>query len=213
MAEAKRIKRSLYKTSKIQIEFFMYEPRVEINKNTFISQVNPILNITYLNSKSMFEDYSTLQARTFKINPRNLYNVIKFFNTVVGWFYDESKRDLFLINEDDELVFNADYKNLYAITKKSFGSNEQLKAIPTVVDYNNQRHEGIYLYINESIYDILLTLDELEIIFGILKSFSFYDEIMLNLQILKYAQENNRMEEGSVSYNSATGFKIKTPFG
>ena len=215
MDDIKRIKRTLYKTSKINIEFFMYEPRTEKYKSNYTNVINPILNLTYLNPSSMTEDFTTFNARTFKITPRNLYHVIKFFNTVVNWFYDKDKEDLFLINEDNELVFNSDYKSLYAVTKKSYGNNDILKAIPTVVDYNNHKYEGIYLYINENIYNIILTIDELETIFGLLKNFSFYDEIQLNLTTLEYNIKNNLVTTPNAiytSYGNTSKVIFKTPF-
>ena len=82
------------------------------------------------------EDYSEeydYSKAAYKITPRNIYWVIRFFNTIMKWFYDDEYSDLFLENEDGKLIFNADYKNLSASTKQSEYDTQILKAIPSMV--------------------------------------------------------------------------------
>ncbi len=196
------IKKVLYKNTRYVLEFFMYEPKVEKYKENYNITVNPILTLRQLNSASYNEDYSTIQDRSYRITPRNLYRVLKFFNIIVKWFYDESKKDLFLINDENELVFNSDYNNLYTITAKTLNENCTMKAIPTVVIFNDKKYEGIHLYINKSTNVIIMTKEEVEMILGFLKEFSFNDEIIECLTALEYASRNNLIQDNTGGFNN-----------
>lgn len=201
------IKRTLYKSTRYIIEFFMYVPKVnEYNKNYNI-QTNPILTLRQLNAQSFQEDFSTMQDRSFRITPRNYYKTLKFFNAIVGWFYDENMKDLYVVNDEDELVFNSDYNSLYLVTQKGVNEQSQLKAMPTVITFNEKRYEGIHLYINRPSNLIILTKDEVEMVFGFLKDFSFQTEVLSSLMIVENARNNKTVNTGNENYKPG-----KSPF-
>ncbi len=198
MTKANRtIKRTLYKNTRYLLEFFMYEPKIEKWNNNYSINVNPVLTLRQLNSGSYSEDFSTMQERSYRITPRNLYRTVKFFNTVLGWFYDEKMTDLYLINEEDELTFNSDYNKLYLITTKTLNETSVMKAMPTVIVFNDKRYEGIHLYINRTENLIIMTKDEIEMIIGFLKDFSFQDEVIECLTIMEYGKNNNIIDDQS----------------
>lgn len=164
---------------------------------------NPILNLRYINPNSM--EIGDYQKTQYKITPRNLYRTVKFFNTVVGWFYDVEKIDLFLRNEDNIPIFNADYNKLSTSTRRSNFESCVLKAIPTIVEYENKRFEGINLYINVIQQSIPMILDEVETIFNILKTFSFPNEMCANLMAYQYALETNNITSDKLAWSGRTG--------
>jgi len=191
----------------------MYEPKVEKYKENYNIQVNPILTLRQLNTASYNEDFSTMQERSYRITPRNLYRVLKFFNTIVTWFYDEDKKDLFLINEENELIFNSDYNSLYTITAKTLNENTVMKAIPTVVVFNDKRYEGIHLYINNSVNVIIMTKEEVEMVLGFLKDFSFNEEIIECLTAMDYAKRNDLIQDNTGGFSNNNNNKnTKSPF-
>lgn len=207
------IKKVLYKNTRYILEFFMYEPKVDKYKENYSITINPILTLRQLNSASYTEDFSTMQDRSYRITPRNLYRVLKFFNTIVKWFYDENKKDLFLINEENDLIFNSDYNNLYTMTAKTLNENTVMKAIPTVVMFNDKRYEGIHLYINKSTNIIIMTKEETEMILGFLKDFSFNNEIIECLTSIDYATRNNLIQDNTGGFNNnKNGNYVKSPF-
>lgn len=200
MPEIQKVKRMLYINSRMELEFFMYLPsgiRSGAAKNTLSVNVNPLIYLRYKPPKNVTQEYDYTKA-AYKITPKNLYSVIKFFNTVMRWFYEEKYNDLFLVNEDDKLVFNADYKNLTVKTPRGDYDTGIMQAIPTIVYIGDKEYEGIKLYVNQSIYCISLTTQEVEIIFNLLKDFKFSDEINTTLtcakMIMTYGLYNQEKE-------------------
>lgn len=204
------IKRTLYKSTRYVIEFFMYSPKVAEHNSNYNIQTNPILSIRQMNSESYQEDFKTIQERSFKITPRNYYKTLKFFNNVVTWFYDDKMHDLYVYNDDDELVFNSDYNSLYLVTQKGINEQNQMKAMPTVVQFNDKKYEGIHLYVNKPSNLIILTKDEVEMVLGLLKDFSFQTEILASLMMVENAKANGNVNVASGNYGSYNS--KKSPF-
>lgn len=207
MTEINKVKRILYSNSRIDLEFFMYVPsgiRSGTGKNTLTINVNPSIFLRYKPPKNVSQEYDYMKA-SYKITPKNLYIIIKFFNQIIRWFHEEKYNDLFLINDDGRLIFNADYKSLTTKTPRGDYVTEIMQAIPTIVYIGEKEYEGIKLYVNQSIYCISLTIQEVEIIFNILKDFRFSDEITTTLLCANYIIENN-------AYNKEREEHPKTPF-
>lgn len=207
------IKRTLFSNQRISIDFFMYMPTMLKQKSGFINSVNPILMIRWLNKKS---PVSTYGSNTFyKVTPKNLYRTILFFDKIISWFSDPSMKDLFLINESGDLVFNADYLKVKAVVGNPQYDQCVMKAIPTVVEFNAKKYEGIYLYINKVEQSVPLIVNEIEVIYDLLKTFSFQEEIVLNLMSYQYASTNNTIESDSLRWKSnghSGGDSSRTPF-
>ena len=190
----------------------MYTPRMLQQGSSYTINYNPVINIRYVNKNSATESFD---GTMFKITPKNLYRTVKFFNDIITWFYDKDKIDLFLRDDNDIPIFNADYKDLRASTGRRQFENCIMTAIPSIVEFENTKYEGITLYINRLVQNIPLVLYEVEIIFDILKNFSFQTEVSANLLSFVYAKSTNAIEDNKLSWYNKTGYKsgnIGNPF-
>lgn len=206
-----RVTKKIFGNSRMELEFFMYLPNgvyTNPEKSSISINCNPVLYLRCKKNKYVTEEWDYMKS-SFKINPRNLYTVIKFFNTIMGWFYDDKYSDLFLVDENGKLIFNADYNKLSVSTPRGDYDQFIMQAIPTVVTLGDKLYEGIHLYINRSLYCIPLTYQEVSIIFGILKDFSFTNEINNVLLSYAYIVKNNAFTAGD---RYTIGGNGKTPF-
>lgn len=207
--ETDRLTRKIYTNSRMELESFMHFPSgvyTGKDRKTMNVSINPILFLRYKKNQKINEEYDFTKA-AFKITPKNLYDVIRFFNTIIKWLFTEEFNDLFMMNEDGEIIFNADYNKLSVSTHRGDYDQCIMQAIPTVVSIGDKKYEGIHLYINTSHYCIPLTYQEVSIIFGILKDFRFTEESILLLEAYKYIIENN-----SITDNDWWSPNRKTPF-
>lgn len=182
------IKRTLYKHINLSIDFFTYKPNVLFTNNAYTVNVNPIAIFRYINNHNMFEDKISYSENAYKMNPRNHNKIIKFFDTIVGWFYDTDLKDLFLINENDELIFNSDYRHINITLAKGKFETGMMKALPSVITIDDVKHEGIYLYINKINNIIMLTKEDVEEISNMIKNFNFINETSSLLSMIDYSQ-------------------------
>ena len=207
MSEISKITNRIYSNSRMELEFFMYLPtgtyRTKDGTSLLIN-CNPILNLRYKKSDKIVSEYDYTKA-AYRITPRNLYNVIVFLNTVVNWFFGDEYKDLYLENENGDLIFNADYNKLSASTRKGDYDQQIMQAIPTIVRYGDKLCEGIHLYVNKSEYCIPLVYHEVATIFGLLKDFNFTAEVTNTILCYQYIIEN----QAFVSDFRVNG---KTPF-
>ena len=188
---------TLYRSSKITLEFFMFMPEINKWNDTYSMSPRPMLNLRKLNPSSMNDDATGFKERTFRITPSSLYRVVKFFNKIVSWFYDESMRDLFLKNEDGKLIFNGDYKDIHAYVEAGFSTVDRMKALPAAIDTENESIEGIYLMINNTENIVVLTLKEVEILLDILTQFSFRETMLTMLLAVDMANRKNEIRESN----------------
>lgn len=214
---SRNIKRIIENGPKYNLVFYMREPSVILTKNnSYCTSYNPRLyfsfNDKYING-TPFDDQNK-----YVIYPWSIYRVIRFFNEVLEWFYDDNKKDLFLLDEDNHLIFNADYRELSKTLDISFRSNSIgiLRAIPTVGvrELSTEYCEGIFLYMNQSVNRIFLSKEELSNLLDILSSFSFYNETLINLEMIRYCKDESSIESSNENigeYNTAMP-KRKTPF-
>jgi len=208
MNSINKITRKIWSNSRMDLDFFMHLPNGMLNgkgKSNLLINVNPVLYIRYKPPKNIAEEYDYAKA-SYKITPKNLFHVISFFNDIMKWFYDDKFNDLFLLNDDNHLIFNADYKRLSKTTHKGDYDQSVMQAIPTIVHIGDKEYEGIHLYVNKSNYCISLTFQEIGILFGILKDFSFTNEITMSLLCMNYIIENHAYD------NNITKENQKTPF-
>lgn len=200
--------KSLYDAYKFSLSAYMLLPDVtkSISKNTFGITCNPVLYFRYKGRK---EENVNWNDSAFKVNPKNLYRTIKFFNRIVSWFYDEDLKDLFLMGENNELIFNSDYNKLSVLTDKVPKSNTAMKAIPAVVtSEEGKSYEGIILYINKPEYAIQLTLREVEEILGILSHFSFealISDLLLSFFVAGSMGRITEADQNNKSYIRSSG--------
>src|SRR5574343_153392 len=210
---AKSIKLTIENNYKYRLSFYMKEPDVTLAiNNSYLTSFNPRL---YFSLNDRYVSGNSFDPKnSYAIYPWSLYRVIRFFNEVLEWFYDDNKKDLFLLDEENHLIFNADYRNLNKILDISYRSSSIgiLKAIPTVGtrELSTEFCEGIYLYVNQSVNRVFLSKEEISNLLDILTSFSFYNEALINLEIIRYCKEEDLI--GNSDDPTLTMPKHKTPF-
>ena len=208
MMEQISLTKSLFDTYRINLSAYMLLPDVtkSTSKNTFGINANPVL---YMRYKGRKEENVNWNDSAYKINPKNLYRTIKFFNRIVSWFYDEDLKDLFLMGEKNELIFNSDYNKLSIITDRNLKNNSAMKAVPAVVTSEDGRsYEGIILYINKPEYAIPMTLEEVESILGILAHFSFealISDLLLSFFVAGSMGRITQADQNNKSYMRSSG--------
>jgi len=199
------LSKSLYNGSRISISAVLTMPSVVkgVKQNSYSINSNPVIFISYNPPKDIKVDRKQC---FYKITPRNIYKTIKFFNRAVSWFYDKDLPDLFMLGENNDLIFNSDYKKLMVLTdKEPKNPTNAMKCIPAVITYEDGNiYEGVILYISKPEYAIPLTLYELESILGIISHFSF-ESITTELLYTYYlAKANNNIQSSDNSYYSST---------
>ncbi len=95
--------------------------------------------------------------RTFLIFERARKEFVDSMDTVLSWFTDPSKKDLFYMDENENLMLNTSYRDLHMIVREARKDQRILQFAPgLMVDSIGKRHEGINITINnmESIAQI-----------------------------------------------------------
>ncbi len=121
---------------------------------------------------------------TFRINQATHHQVLMGVKKAVDWFYDDSKADLFVVNEKDQLVFNNDYNDLSVVINSAQAYNEHMEIRPCVNNAESERgHEGVIIFLNSASSYIVINREELEEIYTLLSNFSYQAEIDLLLKV------------------------------
>lgn len=148
-----------------------------------------------INEGFVHTDYSiklsllhTITKNKFKISPQNLYNVVHNLETAVNWFYDPKMNDMFYI-EDSRLNFNYDYNALYVNASSPDGNHIEIRP---VVDYakSDRGNESVVIYINDTESQSIISRNDLEAFYIVLRNFSFQNEALLLLYELDRAVKN-----------------------
>lgn len=118
----------------------------------------------------------------FHINQISHFSIVRSLQIAVEWFYDNAKKDMFVINEKGQLVFNNDYNEL--IVTMSSTENEHIEIRPIVNDTVLERgKEGVIIFINRSESYIILDRQEFEALYFTLLNFSFQTELAFLLDV------------------------------
>lgn len=200
-----KITERLLSNSRMELDFFMYLPTGywgSRDHSTVSMNVNPILTIRYKQNRRIAAEYDYAKAG-YKITPRTLYHAVKFFNKTMKWFYDDKYKDIFLYNEDGQLMFNADYKKEHVSMPTNDFSQQFMQAVPSVVQIGDKIYEGIHLFVNKTAYCIPLSYEEVSTLFGVLRNFSFSEEVAMLLAAYQYSESHNKITDEP---------KIKTSF-
>ncbi len=204
MDEKKRqiyFNRTIYTGRRLELTSSLKEPEASFSDS---ERYRSIRVKTFPNLKISCVNYKKIG---FIVTPKNIYRVIKFFNEIISWFYDKDKSDLFLLNNDNRLIFNGDYKQLSAVYKKGNYETSTMKAIPNVVQLSTLEEcaEGITLFFNSTDTYVSIPLDEVEDIFGILRDFSFTEEALLLLTTADYLDSKSKITKyDPMNINSET---------
>ena len=202
MESSVKLSKTIFNGTRLNITVCITMPEVVKNyrPNDYSIISSPIMFISYKPPKGFDIDK---KACFYKVTPRNLYRTAKFFNAGVEWFYDKELSDLFLLDENNALVFNADYAHLKVVTDRDHRNNTAMKMIPSVIQYEDGNvYEGVLLYINKPEYVAPLPLADLEAILGIFRNFSF--EACVTEMLISYfiARSENKINQTSHDYSN-----------
>lgn len=200
------ITRNITKIGQIQVMFYMSAPETVSTGKKYQVNYNSILYLQY--SPHAYQTLDDWKSGQFAIRPTSLYQVVLFFNEVLKWF---QYGDIYT-EHNGRKVFNSKYDNLYAVTKRGYYDNGQLKATPGLIEVANETYEeGINLYINRESNLTRLTKMQVEQLFVLLRDFRFTDEALLSLELLKdsYCMDTVLTQEEFQKRREAMGFTMK----
>lgn len=207
MGKINKLNRRIFGNSRFSLDFFMYAPYGSYTTKDQTSihlNYNPILLLKYIPPKYAATQYDYNKS-SYKITPRNLFKVIKLFNTMMEWMYSDKYNDLFMIDENNDLIFNSDYSKLYATIPAGDYDSCYIKTYPAVIELGGKKVEGVNVLINETAHIISMTHEEVSTVFNILKNFSFTQEVICALQVFSYITSTD-------SYGENKWLEGKTPF-
>lgn len=138
----------------------------------------------------------TWQEASLRISPKNFRSVKKIFRSSLSWFYDKEKNDLYVYDENNNLRFNMDYKDLEERLVVGFQNRQLIGIRPDVIEYEGSKYEGVYFWITRLENGVMLTYLELEEIVSVLEGFSFQEEDVLAINTYMIAKQYQRIEKG-----------------
>lgn len=115
-------------------------------------------------------------------------HVLMSLKKALAWFYDESKKDMF-VEDNGTLYFNNDYNGL--VVAINSGNNQFIEIRPAVIERGDKRYEGIVMAVNESSEYAMLTISEFLEIVSVIQNFDF--TAMLNV-FLNMAKTTNNLK-------------------
>lgn len=188
----KFIKRQVLNLFKIRIESGMSGLQLtrDINEKTnyeiyTLPNYLPILTL-YLNTQD-----GNWKDRMIKISDRSIARFNLCIRKVIEWFYDPDKKDMFLYDENGDLVFNHSFKDLNEVYYDPFEPNKFLKIIPsTVSGKDNKVVEGVSMYINQLDTIVSVSRYDLEDLMTLMSNFSFQEEAILLMSAINIAANN-----------------------
>lgn len=198
---------TIYSNTRMSMDFFMRLPDgVYTNRDHDGIRFNHYPQVSIICKKNgENESFYEFNRAIFHVTVNNHYQVIKFFNKIMKWLFDDAYNDLFLMGPTNKLMFNSDYKSLHATVECYTQDRTQIMTgVPSLVSYDGKVFEGINLFINTSDYIIPLTYKEVGIVFSILSEFNFSAEVTKLLTMYDYVIRNNKVRP-SVS-------ESRTPF-
>ena len=197
----------------IKLSSVMFAPDIQCSRNTDSEFITIFLK-SHLNLKCGDE--------TFRININNQWRVKNFLTSILAWFFDEGKKDLFVYDKNNELVFNSEYKSLVKTVYSGTDTNSWMRIYPMVVRDKGTPTEGVMIFINSQSAFTELSLSKFGALTDVICNFDFDRESLLFSQLLKLSSKVNKSEgcdlvlsnsinnEG-ISDQLATG-KYRSPF-
>lgn len=188
----KYIKRLIVATHSIRVESGMTMPQLvhsQSKGNDYefyeASLYLPTLTISLNTKDGKWED------RRIRATERSFKRLMLCFRKVLEWFYDENKKDLFVYDVNNNLVFNHAYKELNEVYFDAFDSNRFMKIIPAAIQTEGNKFvEGLSIYINQLDTIVGVTRIQFEDIVSVLSDFSFAQEATVLMLAYQLAEKS-----------------------
>lgn len=188
--------RTIFKGKGFSLDFFFHAPRMAVSdRGRFSEEIYPML---YFRQNTFGQDPSGNRwaDKTIKIRPRGMVRFVNAINKACKWFENE---DIFMENDDGEVIFNHDYSKLKIMMKRAEPDDGSLAIIPAAVpDGADQKPvEGVILYINKLENLVMIPYYELDALLWTLTSFSFTEEMNHMIMATLFGQTNRTITSGN----------------
>lgn len=125
------------------------------------------------------------------------YELTKAWMEVLSWFYDSDKRDLFVIDDNNQLQFNAAYGTLIKVVTDSKRYPQKITVLPTLVQRGEKSYEGVMIHMRSIDIQTTLTIHEFGTLVRTLQQFSFVSEQFFMTTAYMYAETHRRVKENT----------------
>lgn len=134
----------------------------------------------------------SINKAKFTIGWEQHVHLLNALGNAMQWFYDDEKKDLFVMGDDGQLYFNNDYNALKALAYSGQRTHNFLEIRPVVVERDNfKRYEGVILMINNIDDYVCLTVEELVSLTHIISSFDYSRELCVFMQMAAVDKQLN----------------------
>lgn len=151
-----------------------------------------------------------VNGSSFKFGWERHLHVLKKIQSVLVWFYDKDKKDLFYKNEAGELFYNSEYNNLVETLYSGHRDHSFIEIRPVVVERGPNKYEGVTFAVNDKASFATLTISELYDIISILTHFSFQTETDMLMRIAQTTGKISITDKATMnrfnSTNTSQGF-------
>lgn len=125
------------------------------------------------------------------------YTLVKAWMEVWSWFSDASMRDLFIMDENNNLKFNSAYNDLGKTVSDSKRVPQKITVMPTLVMRGDRSYEGVMLHLRSIDIQTTLTKNEFGTLLRTLQNFSFVNESILLAMGYAYAEMHKTIQEST----------------
>lgn len=183
--------RTIYSVGELKLNSFLVKYSATMNQNnTFLYEEDYISVLLQLG-----------RVAKFRISKKMIYSILRKLEVAINWFYDPEMKDLFVVNEKGELMFNNDYNNL--MVSLSSDDNQHMEIRPVVNNAIVERgKEGVIIFMNRAEYFVVLDREDFEGLYHTLKTFSFQEELILLLNIWDRGPDNILIEHTTYDLKS-----------
>ena len=203
-----KLGRILFQTSELKIvsgtsipKFSFYQKKNGEYSDPVMDRLDCYITIN-IRPKDRNLPYQSCSA--FLLEPE-YYTLVKAWMEVLHWFYDPDKKDLFLFDENGNLMFNTTYNDLgkTVTDSKKYPNTQKITVMPNLVYRGDKTHEGIVLHLRDLDVQTTLTRNEFANLVKILQGFSYADEPFRLAFAYWFAEKHKTLQE-------MTGFQFQT---
>lgn len=127
--------------------------------------------------------FDNLREASFQVTENNIYEVKRVFSDALSWFEPENIEKLYGRNNEGELIFNSEFKNLNSSYVEEYGSVRkaiQIMPVPITTGYDSYE-PGVILYLVRKEFNIRMNGKKLSLLANFVKDFNFvsYNQFMM----------------------------------
>ena len=201
--------RSLFSYKDLSLSSYIRLPKVTLkNRNLNIQGCYASL---YLRINKIKKEMNP----SYQITLDNCYDIVNWINDGLLMIYGDKYPDLFYRGNNDEILFNIEYKDVHIDTYREKSTDPVMRLYPNLIraDEWKQPEIGFILMINRVENSYNVPLSAMRKLLNILSRFSFQEETNLALNSIIFNQLNNSIEKESDTTNSVAYNKEQSKNG